>query len=376
MVLRYRGWFSEPVPAGSSRLEAKGGVAVGAGAPSFSSPSSPSPSSPAAASASASANGVRIRQIELRLYLEDNTADVVERRVVNSGLEQGLIVRRHALTRRDAKKKAGSLAPKTTKPNAAEENAEGNDADPFVPRARTEDDAPLGPEDIRVGDVLEVFGRTITIADADAATRAWLAERALSPSSSPSSSTSSSSPLSSSSPSSPFAGLPGDAIPVPEGDYEVAMRAAAAGKNGVFFGGGEEEEEEREKKRADAGFFFYSTFPKKKFQIKPKRKPNPNKTARELGKARRCAEISNETSGARLWDRLPVPAGGGGRRERGFFVKDVKRQRAARAKKNSLSSSQNHTNRLEARPESTGRGGPEVDHGEAVRRRRRQGCGG
>ena len=310
MVLRYRGWFSEPVPAGSSRLEAKGGVAVGAGAPSFSSPSSPSPSSPAAASASASANGVRIRQIELRLYLEDNTADVVERRVVNSGLEQGLIVRRHALTRRDAKKKAGSLAPKTTKPNAAEENAEGNDADPFVPRARTEDDAPLGPEDIRVGDVLEVFGRTITIADADAATRAWLAERALSPSSSPSSSTSSSSPLSSSSPSSPFAGLPGDAIPVPEGDYEVAMRAAAAGKNGVFFGGGEEEEEEREKKKGGRGLLFLLNLSKKKIPNQTQTQTKPEQNSPRAGQGPQVRRDLQRN----LWGAPLGQAAGAGRR--------------------------------------------------------------
>lgn len=35
------------------------------------------------------------------------------------------------------------------------------------------------------------------------------------------------------------------------------------------------------------------------------------KTALELGKARRCAEIvSGNAAGARLWDKLPVPAGG------------------------------------------------------------------
>ena len=39
-------------------------------------------------------------------------------------------------------------------------------------------------------------------------------------------------------------------------------------------------------------------------------KKQKTKTARELGKARRCAEVSGNAAGARLWDRLPVPAGG------------------------------------------------------------------
>lgn len=220
VVLRYRGWYSEPVPAGSSRLEAKVGFrgaagAAGAAGPPRSSSSSPSaqalppPSSSPSASPSA-AKGIRIRQIELRLYLEDATADVVEPKVPNSGLEQGLIVRRHLLTKGAAK----GMGKK-------EKSSDDDFNDPLAAKAKNEDETPLGPEDIRVGDVVHVFGRSITVADADAATRAWLRAAA---EADKKSSSNSASPA-----ASPFEGLPGEAIPVPEGDYEIAMRSAAAG---------------------------------------------------------------------------------------------------------------------------------------------------
>ena len=129
---------------------------------------------------------------------------------------------------------------------------DGDDgADPFAPRLKTEVDAPLRPEDIRVGDVIDVFGRRITVADADAATRAWLLSRAAGDERKSPSTDSSSSPSDSSSDSSSpqFARLPGDAIPVPEGDYEVAMRAAAAGKG--FFERGSKEEGGKERERGE-----------------------------------------------------------------------------------------------------------------------------
>ena len=220
--------------AGSSRLETKeatrgvGGGAAGAprSKPPPSSPSSSSSSSPPPSSPNDGGGGVRVRQVELRLHLEDVTADVVERRLPNSGLEQGLIARRHHLPRR-------ALLSRRSGEKGERKRNDGDD--PFAPKAKTDDDAPLGPEDIRVGDVIDVFGRGITIADADAATRAWLLSK--SSSSSPSSDSSSSVAAPS---SSPFDGLPGEAIPVPEGDYEVAMRASASGKKGsfVFLGGG------------------------------------------------------------------------------------------------------------------------------------------
>ena len=245
------------MPAGSSRVEAKKAGVGGGGAgapPSFASAAPPPPpcpfafsSSSSSSSASADGSGVRVRQVELRLYLEDGTADVVERRTPNSGLEQGLVARRHVLSRRAAKGKGPAAAGGKRRVDGSGGGRGDDDADPFAPRAKTADDAPLGPEDIRVGDVINVFGRSITIADADAATRAWLRSAAAaaaaagpggvdegkrSPSSSGSSSSSS---APSSSPISPFAGLPGEAISVPEGDYEVAMRAASEGKRKLLW---------------------------------------------------------------------------------------------------------------------------------------------
>ena len=130
-------------------------------------------------------------------------------------------MRRHLLTKRAAK----GLAKKT------KQRSGDDDADPFAPKVKIEDDAPLGPEDIRVGDVVHVFGRSITVADADAATRAWLLSAAEADKKSPPPPSSNSS--SAAAAASPFEGLPGEAIPVPEGDYEVAMRAAAAGARGL-----------------------------------------------------------------------------------------------------------------------------------------------
>ena len=246
VVLRYRGWFCEPVPAGSSRLEARAG---GAGDPPSPFAFAPPPPASSSSSRTDGGAGARVRQVELRLYLEDNTADVVERREPNSGLEQGLIARRHALSRRALVAKGGSA---TTAPRRGGGGGDGDDgADPFAPRLKTEVDAPLRPEDIRVGDVIDVFGRRITVADADAATRAWLLSRAAGDERKSPSTDSSSSPSDSSSDSSSpqFARLPGDAIPVPEGDYEVAMRAAAAGKG--FFERGSKEEGGKERERGE-----------------------------------------------------------------------------------------------------------------------------
>ncbi|KAK9831357.1 hypothetical protein WJX81_005284 [Elliptochloris bilobata] len=79
------------------------------------------------------AEDFRVRRVEVRYYLEDDTVDVAEPKQLNSGLPQGALMKRHS--------------------------------------------AKLRPADLAVGAAAVIYGHKIHVVDADAFTRAWLVAR-------------------------------------------------------------------------------------------------------------------------------------------------------------------------------------------------------
>lgn len=80
----------------------------------------------------------RVRRVIMYYYLEDDTMQVSEPRIDNSGIPQGNLIRRHRIPRQEAMGSGHILA-----------------------------------EDIRVGMELHLYGRTIKVIDCDAFTRAY-----------------------------------------------------------------------------------------------------------------------------------------------------------------------------------------------------------
>lgn len=80
----------------------------------------------------------RVRKCVIYYYLDDNTIHVAEPKVENSGIPQGVFLKRHR-----------------------------------VPKS---DNAYLGIEDLQIGNEVEIYGRTFRVYDADQHTRQFLAE--------------------------------------------------------------------------------------------------------------------------------------------------------------------------------------------------------
>ena len=78
----------------------------------------------------------RVRRVILYYYLEDDSIQVVEPKVDNAGIPQGAFVRRHR-----------------------------------IPRAAADGGGYIMPQDIRVGQTLNLYARKIKITDADHFTR-------------------------------------------------------------------------------------------------------------------------------------------------------------------------------------------------------------
>lgn len=80
----------------------------------------------------------RVRKVVLLYYLKDDSAQVSEPRQENSGMPQGIFVKRHRATRADGQ--------------------------------------PLTPRDLAVGAEVEIYGRVFYVVDADAFTRDFYAK--------------------------------------------------------------------------------------------------------------------------------------------------------------------------------------------------------
>ena len=82
----------------------------------------------------------RIRNCELHYYLEDNTFEIVEKRVENSGVPQGTFAKRQRIIK-------DALS-----------------------------DTYMTYDDIQLGGTLSVYGRNMFVTDCNASTRAWLSK--------------------------------------------------------------------------------------------------------------------------------------------------------------------------------------------------------
>jgi hypothetical protein len=113
----------------------------------------------------------RVRKVVLCMYVVDETLEVSEPREDNSGLAQGLLLKRHRVP-----KSAAAMALSTLRGAVAEEGKDGEGAalgGGGAGRLGGEEDGYFGWRDLCVGSDITLYGRRIRVVGADAFTRDW-----------------------------------------------------------------------------------------------------------------------------------------------------------------------------------------------------------